>query len=515
MSSLFSSLIDSIKNGAKDLKNMYDQFMTQHQTEKEKIEGCINTYKSVQTVISGIVSDASGGLTADSIAKLVTDFDGNWDKFAKEFDSLFNSDTTSGHTNMLESFIKDNFGDATFNIGSAIKNKASDALGLYSSSKNLVTSLITDIKSGDITQLATDFDNNWDKWASAVNAVFNAGSSQSQTNILETFAINNFGANVFNTGSIIKNETPNILNAINTFKSGISAFGGSYRDSVEAASRIKAGVDNIVNATEKIANSLNNIVKLIQSHGSMQNANGFSALTTLGKLHETTVGKAVNTTLRVGAGAAAVVGDVGSLASAVKSGDVMSIYASGKQLYDDVKTLTKDNLKSGKLASVINRNSSSSASTSSVDSASSSSEGAEAAEEDKKEEADSGASDSYVCSGATMKCSFGSSQAKLTIYPDRTVYFMGQPMGNITDHVSMYNIASFGLCRTTSYPPTGAATSANHGKLTPRKCVPGTKTNWQSGKDDVLVQGNPALLKTSYCKCCYGGIITITNDGQK
>lgn len=123
-------------------------------------------------------------------------------------------------------------------------------------------------------------------------------------------------------------------------------------------------------------------------------------------------------------------------------------------------------------------------------------------------------SDSYVTSKATIECSCGDRSAKLTVYPDRTVFLTGKPMANITDHVSLYNIAPFGKCHTTAYPPTGSATAANHGTLTPMPCIPGTVSEWINGKSDYLVKGKPALLKTSYCRCQWGGIITITNDGQ-
>ena len=124
-------------------------------------------------------------------------------------------------------------------------------------------------------------------------------------------------------------------------------------------------------------------------------------------------------------------------------------------------------------------------------------------------------SDSYVTSKATLKCSFGDKTSKLTVYPDRTVELTTKPTANISDHISMYNIAPFGKCHTTCYPPTGSATAANHGHLTPMPCVPGTDTNWINGKDDYIIKGNPALLKSSYCRCKWGGVITITDDGQR
>lgn len=123
-------------------------------------------------------------------------------------------------------------------------------------------------------------------------------------------------------------------------------------------------------------------------------------------------------------------------------------------------------------------------------------------------------SDSYVTSQATIKCSCGDRTVKLIVYPDRTVFLTGKPMANISDHISLYNIPPFGRCHTTRYPATGAATAANKGKLTPMPCIPGTVSDWINGKDDYIIKGNPALLKSSYCRCKWGGVITITDDGQ-
>jgi len=122
--------------------------------------------------------------------------------------------------------------------------------------------------------------------------------------------------------------------------------------------------------------------------------------------------------------------------------------------------------------------------------------------------------DSYVCSKAKIKCSCGDRISTLTVYPDRTIWLTGEPQANISDHISMRNIAPFGKCHTTVYPATGAATAAAHGKLTPMPCVPNTPFPWMGGKNDVLLKGQPALLKSSSCRCVYGGTITFTYDGQ-
>lgn len=123
--------------------------------------------------------------------------------------------------------------------------------------------------------------------------------------------------------------------------------------------------------------------------------------------------------------------------------------------------------------------------------------------------------DSYVCSGATMRCTMGTSQAKLRVLPSRVTYLTGQPYANISDHLSMINLAPFGRCRSLGFPATASATAANHGHLTPMPCMHNTPFPWMGGKNDYIVKGNPALLRSSTCSCLWGGTISITDNGQK
>ena len=125
--------------------------------------------------------------------------------------------------------------------------------------------------------------------------------------------------------------------------------------------------------------------------------------------------------------------------------------------------------------------------------------------------------DSYVCSGAKIRCSKGTGEAHLTVFrsPVRTVLLTGQPQANVGDHASMINVGSCGRCCSRLFPATASATAANNGRLTPMPCVPETVTDWMGGKNDYLVQGKPALLKSSKCKCQWGGTISITDDGQE
>lgn len=108
----------------------------------------------------------------------------------------------------------------------------------------------------------------------------------------------------------------------------------------------------------------------------------------------------------------------------------------------------------------------------------------------------------------------GTSPAKLTVLPSRTVVLTGQPMANISDHQTMVNLAPFGLCRSLSFPATASATAAALGTLTPMPCMHNTPAPWMGGKLDTLLQGQPALLRTCKCQCMWGGTISIIDDGQ-
>ena len=391
----------------------------------------------------------------------------------------------------------------------------------------LVVNAVVDSCSGHfhpraVEQVLTKFDGQWDSWAKTVNGIYQQVSPTRQANILESLAKGGFGDNIFYLGSAIKNEAAGIFGGIADFEDALHVFKGSYRNPLEAAKKIEQGVKGIINATERVANSINNMIKTYQK-GMGHEVTGNPILSYLGNLHNTKVVSAVNKVLTIGGGAATMVTDAASLSNALKSKDPRAIFSAGKKTIDDAKTIYNGLKNAGEAKKVTSlaagatggTTAGTAAGTATGVTAPTNAQAAAEQPQQNDEKNDGANTDSYVCSGATMKCTFGDRKAKLTVYPDRTVFLTGQPMANISDHTSLYNIAPFGKCHTTSFPPTGAATAAAHGKLTPMPCVPGTNSNWMNGKNDYIIKGDPALLKSSFCRCCYGGVITITDDGQR
>ena len=382
-------------------------------------------------------------------------------------------------------------------------------------SSALVVNAVVDSCSGHFhprinEQVLNKFDGQWDSWAKTINGIYQQLSPTGQANILESLAKGGFGDKVFYLGSAIKNESAGIFGGIADFEDALHAFEGSYRNPIVAAKKIETGVKNIMNATERVANSINNMVKIYQK-GMGQNVSGNPILSYIGNLHNTKAVSAINKALTAVGGTATLLSDASSLQNALKDKDPRAIYSAGKKTIDDAKTIIKDLKDADKARKVTSL-----AKGALTGGAAPVNQTAAHQQTPQKDSQDgSGNTDSYVCSGAKMKCSFGDKIAQLTVYPDRTVFLTGQPMANISDHTSLYNIAPFGKCHTTSYPSTGSATAANHGKLTPMPCIPGTNSNWMQGKNDYIIKGAPALLKSSFCRCCYGGVITITDDGQR
>lgn len=118
-----------------------------------------------------------------------------------------------------------------------------------------------------------------------------------------------------------------------------------------------------------------------------------------------------------------------------------------------------------------------------------------------------------VCSGAMLKCPFGSAPSTLNVLPANRV-LSGAPSANIMDHVPMLNVPPFGMCNSLANPMVAAATAAALGALTPMPCIPATSAPWAPGSPTVLIANMPALNDSSTLMCNWGGVIQVSMPGQ-
>lgn len=116
-----------------------------------------------------------------------------------------------------------------------------------------------------------------------------------------------------------------------------------------------------------------------------------------------------------------------------------------------------------------------------------------------------------VVMGASLRCSFGSAQAKLVVLPSKRTHTEGHLTANIMDHLPIVNIPPFGMCSSVANPQVAAATAAAFGVLTPMLCVPVTLTPWTPGASKTLIGKLPALGSQAICNCSWAGIIEVTD----
>lgn len=120
-----------------------------------------------------------------------------------------------------------------------------------------------------------------------------------------------------------------------------------------------------------------------------------------------------------------------------------------------------------------------------------------------------------VYMGAMLTCSFGTTPSQFTVLPQNRVVTSQMPAATIMDHAPMINVMSFGMCNTLTNPAVAAVTAAKLGVFTPAPCIPATPTPWTPGSATVSIGNQPALTNTCQLNCMWGGIITITDPGQK
>lgn len=119
-----------------------------------------------------------------------------------------------------------------------------------------------------------------------------------------------------------------------------------------------------------------------------------------------------------------------------------------------------------------------------------------------------------LCTGAVLKCPFGSLPAVFNALPLPGVTVEGRPAGVITDLAPMVNLPAFGLCKSPSNPTVASATAGAMGVLTPMPCVPVPVGAWRSPSQSVRIGGRAALTSDSQLMCAWGGQISVQNVGQ-
>lgn len=116
---------------------------------------------------------------------------------------------------------------------------------------------------------------------------------------------------------------------------------------------------------------------------------------------------------------------------------------------------------------------------------------------------------SYVVDGAKIKCSKGIGESTLNKPSDWNLELHDKKMLTVADYKPNENVKPFKMCTSPKNPAVKAA------GMKPAHCNPLICKKWAKGKNDVYLKGELALNSECILNCMYGGVIEITDDGQR
>ncbi|WP_315077916.1 DUF4280 domain-containing protein [uncultured Clostridium sp.] len=117
---------------------------------------------------------------------------------------------------------------------------------------------------------------------------------------------------------------------------------------------------------------------------------------------------------------------------------------------------------------------------------------------------------SYVVDKAKIKCSKAIGESVLNKSPDNeNLELHGKVMLTIADNKPDINITPFPLCESKKNP------EVIKNGMKPVPCKPSICNKWIKGEKDVYLNGELALNSGCELTCLYGGLIKISDDGQR
>ncbi|MFO0630247.1 MAG: DUF4280 domain-containing protein [Polyangiales bacterium] len=121
----------------------------------------------------------------------------------------------------------------------------------------------------------------------------------------------------------------------------------------------------------------------------------------------------------------------------------------------------------------------------------------------------------YLVEGAQLRCTMGTSPARLAVTPSPfPLRVGGASVARVSDITPGANVPPFGMCQSPANPQVAAATAAAMGALTPMPCVPVITAPWSPGATHTTVGGVPAAREDATCACAWAGTVAVDDPAQ-
>ena len=131
---------------------------------------------------------------------------------------------------------------------------------------NLSDTLSGKVSPQDMANAAAQMDKGYDEAISDLSSIVTGDSS---TEYIEAWARYQFGDQLYDAASAIKNGASDAISGVNEFMQLGDVFGGSWRDPSTAAKKIETGLKNINNAVNKVNAITNNLFSAVTGKDSV------------------------------------------------------------------------------------------------------------------------------------------------------------------------------------------------------------------------------------------------------
>lgn len=283
----------------------------------------------------------------DKADQLETFVDTNNEVFNNHIKDLANQleQGSQAQTDMLNKLVSCDHalkGDLKNNLVGTLEDGLKASESVLDSVGTIIDDLNEGAKPENISKVAKDFDAQWDN---AVEKITKVVSGNTSDKFIEGWTRSKVGDTVFDVVGSMKRGASDAIAGVGEYMSLGETFGGSWRNPEEAAKKITKGVNQVIDATQKVSSLLSNMSKAMGGKGELFG---------LHDIQSNAFGKSVTGLSGVAAGTLTGVAAMRGAIDALKSGNIRSVVSYGQSVVSNAQNIisggktTSDAIKNSK-----------------------------------------------------------------------------------------------------------------------------------------------------------------------
>lgn len=279
--------------------------------------------------------------------QLETFVDTNNEVFNNHIKDLANQLEQGGQaqTDMLNKLVSCDYalkGDLKENLVETLEDGLKASESVLGSVGTIIDDLNEGAKPENISKVAKDFDTQWD---SAIEKITKVVSGNTSDKFIEGWTRSKVGDKLFDVVGSMKRGASDAIAGVGEYMSLGETFGGSWRNPEEAAKKITKGVNQVIDATQKVSSLLSNMSKAMGGKGELFGVHD---------IQSNAFGKSVTGLSGVAAGTLTGVAAMRGAIDALKSGNIRSVVSYGQSVVSNAQNIisggktTSDAIKNSK-----------------------------------------------------------------------------------------------------------------------------------------------------------------------